>query len=74
MTYLKIVLLLLQLARSIMAWLEREKAIKEGERREVAKQLAAIAAAAQIKAETQQEISRLSDAQVDDSLSGDFRD
>lgn len=74
MTYIKIVLILLQLARSLLAWLEREKAIKEGERREVAKQLAAVAAAAQIKAETQQEISRLTDAQVDDALNPDFRD
>jgi hypothetical protein len=73
LTYIKIVLLLLQLARSILSWLEREKAIKEGERREVARQLAAVAAAAQIAAETRDEISRLTDAQVDDALSGDFR-
>ena len=73
MTWLKIALILLQLSRSILAWLEREKAIAEGERREVAKQLAAIAASAQISNETREEISRLTDAQVDDALDGDFR-
>jgi hypothetical protein len=72
-TWLKIALILLQLSRSILAWLEREKAIAEGERREVAKQLAAIAASAQISNETREEISRLTDAQVDDALDGDFR-
>jgi hypothetical protein len=73
MSGIKIVLILLQLARSILSWLERERAIAEGERREVAKQLAAIAASAQIARETADEISRLTDAQVDDALSGDFR-
>lgn len=74
MTWVKIVLLLLQLAKSIMAYLEREKAIAEGERREVAKQLAAIAASAQISIETRAEIDRMTDAQVDKSLDPDFRD
>jgi hypothetical protein len=73
MSGIKIVLILLQLTRSILSWLERERAIAEGERREVAKQLAAIAASAQIARETADEISRLTDAQVDDALSGDFR-
>jgi hypothetical protein len=62
------------LARSILSWLEREKAIKEGERREVAKQLAAVAASAQIANEVRDEIGKLTDAQVDDALAGDFRD
>jgi hypothetical protein len=73
LTWIKVVLILLQLARSILSWLERERAIKEGERREVAKQLAAIAASAQIANETRDEIARMTDAQVDDALSGDFR-
>ena len=73
-TSVKIVLILLQLARSILSWLEREKAIAEGERREVAKQLAAIAGAAQVAMEVRQEIDRLTDAQVNDALAGDFRD
>ena len=73
-TSVKIVLILLQLARSILSWLEREKAIAEGERREVAKQLAAVAGAAQVAMEVRQEIDRLTDAQVNDALAGDFRD
>lgn len=73
-TSVKIVLILLQLARSILSWLEREKAIAEGERREVAKQLAAVAASAQIAMEVRNEIDRLTDAQVDAGLDGDFRD
>lgn len=72
-TSVKIVLLLLQLTRSILAWLEREKAIAEGERREISKQLAAIAASAQIANEVREEIARMTDAQVDDALNPDFR-
>ena len=74
MTWIKAALALLQIVRSIMDYLERRAAIQEGERREVAKQLAAIAAAAQISIETKAAIDRLTDAQVDDALTGDFRD
>ena len=73
MTWVKIVLLLLQLSRSILAWLEREKAIKEGERRILAQELAAVAAAAQIASEVRAEVEKLFDAQIDDALAGDFR-
>lgn len=74
MTWIKAALALLQIVRSIMDYLERRAAIQEGERREVAKSLAAIAASAQISIETKEEIARLTDAQVDDALTGDFRD
>lgn len=57
-----------------MDYLERSAAVQEGERRQVAQQLAAIAAAAQIAKETQEEISRLTDAEIDDALRGDYRD
>lgn len=74
MGWLKAALLLLQIVKSIMDYLERQGAIAEGERREVAKQLAAVAAAAQIAKEVQDEIAKLSPSQVDDALSRDFRD
>ena len=73
MTWIKAALLLMQIVKSILDYLQRNAAIKEGERREVAKQLAAIAASAQIAKETSEEIARMTDAQVDDALSGDFR-
>ncbi len=73
MTWVKIVLILLQLTRNILAMVEREKAIAEGERRQIAAQLAAVAAAAQISNEVREEIGKLTDAQVDDALDGDFR-
>ncbi len=74
MSWIKAALLLLQVVKSIMDYLERNSAINEGERREVAKQLAAVAGAAQVARETKEEISRLTDAQVDDALGPDFRD
>lgn len=74
MSWIKAALLLLQIVRQIMDYLERSAAVQEGERRQVAQQLAAIAAAAQIAKETQEEISRLTDAEIDDALRGDFRD
>lgn len=74
MGWLKAALLLLQVVKTIMDYLERQAAINEGERREVAKQLAAVAAAAQIAKETQDEIAKLSPSQVDDALGSDFRD
>lgn len=74
MTWIKAALALLQIVRSIMDYLERRAAITEGERREVAKTLAAIAASAQIAMETRNEIDKLTDAQVDDALGPDYRD
>jgi hypothetical protein len=72
-TYFKVALTLLQITRSIIAWLERQSAIKEGERRILAEELAAVAAAARISAEVRANVEKMTDAQVDDALAGDFR-
>lgn len=74
MSWLKLAVLLLQVVRSIMDYLERQSAIKEGERRQIARELAAVAAAAQIRIEVSGKVKGMTDAQVDDALRGDFRD
>lgn len=74
MTWLKIAYLLLTIVKSIMTYLERERAIAEGERREIAKQLAAVAASAQVSMEVRAEIEKMTDAEIDKSLDPDFRD
>jgi hypothetical protein len=72
-TYFKVALTLLQITKSIITWLERQSAINEGERRILAQELAAVAAAAQISAEVRADVEKMTDAQVDDALAGDFR-
>ena len=74
MTWIKAAFLLLQIVRSILDYLERRDAISEGERREVAKQLAAVGAAARLRLEVRANVGKMTDAEIDDALRGDYRD
>lgn len=73
MAWVKAVLVLLQIVKSIMDYLGRNALIQEGERRQIAQELAAVVAAGQISKEVRDEISKLTDSQVDDRLGPDFR-
>lgn len=71
--WIKLVVLLLQVSRSIIGYLERQQAIQEGQRMMLAKELQAVAAAAKISHEVQASIDGMSDEDVDAALSGDYR-
>lgn len=74
MTYLKLVVLLLQVTQSIIRMMTERRLIAEGERRVIAKQLAAVAAAAQIAKDTKADVANKTDDEIDAALRGDFRD
>lgn len=71
--WIKFAVLLLQISRSIIGWLERQQAIQEGQRMVIAKELQAVAAAAKVSGEVKIQVDGMTDAQVDDGLSSDFR-
>lgn len=74
MTYFKLALILLQIIQSIMRSLEKQGIIKDEQRNELARQLQLAATAAGIKEKHKAAASKLNEKQVDDALSGDFRD
>ena len=74
MTWLKLVVLLLQVTQSIVRMMEERRLIAEGEQRVIAKQLAAVAKAAKIAEKVRTDVANKTDAQVDDALAGDFRE
>lgn len=73
MIYLKLVVLLLQVTQSLIRWMNEKQLISEGERRVIAKQLAATAAAAQISKDVHTDVANKTEAEIDDALRGDFR-
>jgi hypothetical protein len=73
-SYVKIVLLALQLVNWIIDQLERRKQLAEGERRQIAKALAQVTIAGKMAKEVDDEVKALSDDEVDAALRGDFRD
>lgn len=74
MTYIKLVVLLLQITQSVIRMMEQRKMIAEGERRVIAKQLAAVAAAAKIAQDVRKDVGSKTDEQIDNALRDDFRD
>lgn len=73
MTWIKLTVLLLQVTQSIIRMMEQRRLIAEGERRVIAKQLAAIAAAAKIAQDVRTDIGNMTDDEVDAALRGDYR-
>lgn len=71
---LKLGIAFLQVASMVFSHLEKQRLISEGERRQIAKELAAVASSAAASKKVREEVERLSDAEVDDRLAGDFRD
>ena len=73
MSYVKIILLALQLVNWLIDELERRKALAEGEKRQIAKALAAVVAAGKMAKEVDDAVAKLSVDEIDDALRGDFR-
>jgi hypothetical protein len=73
MIYFKFALLLLQIVKVFADKFVRDEAIKEGERRQFSRELAALARAAQVSKEVRDEVDRMTDDEIDDALRGDFR-
>ncbi len=70
---LRFALAFLQVAATIISYLEKQRLIKEGERRQIQRELAAVARAAAIAKKYRDNVEDLSDEEVDARLSDDFR-
>ena len=74
MTYIKVVLLGLQIITSLIRYLESKRLMDEGARQQIAQELERaqklIARAKKIQAN----VGKMTDAEVDAALRGDFRD
>lgn len=70
----QLVLLLLQVTRLVLSHMERSRLIKEGEREQIARELARVAQAGALAKEIRSEVGKLSDDEVDAALRGDYRD
>lgn len=70
---LRFALAFLQVAAAIISYLEKQRLIKEGERRQIQRELAAVARAAAIAKKHRDNVEDLSDEEVDARLSDDFR-
>lgn len=66
--------LLLRVATQVFSMLERQSLIKEGERRQIVKELDAIARASRVAQRVREDVARKTDTEIDDALRGDFRD
>jgi hypothetical protein len=72
--YVKVVLLVLQAVTSLIRFLEEKRLISEGERQEVARELArAMEIVARAK-KIRDHVGKMTDAEIDAALRGDFRD
>jgi dsRNA-specific ribonuclease len=72
-TGLQVALLLLNFAKYLIAKFEREKTLNEGEQRAVVKALVELAAAAKMARQIEDEVGKMTDAEIDDALRGDLR-
>lgn len=71
---LKLAILLLQITASVIQHLERKRLIDEGERRQLAREMAKTATLVGLSKQVREEIGKMTHAEVDDALRGDFRD
>lgn len=65
--------LLLQVVRQLLLFLEQRRLIAEGERQAIATELVRVAQASNIANQIRLEVSRMSDEEVDAALRGDYR-
>lgn len=70
----KFALLLLQVTRLLLTYLQERRLIAEGERKQLEKELLAAAKAAKVALEVRKQVGGMSDAQVDAALEPDYRD
>lgn len=69
-TYGRIILAILTLARSLVQWAEREKSLAEGDRRAIARMTRAIEAEADIAREVEAETAGMTPEQIIRDLDG----
>lgn len=74
MIWIKLVVLLLQVTQAITRYMSEKQLLAEGERRVIAKQLAAVAKAAKIARDVQDDVKHKTDDEIDAALRGDYRD
>jgi hypothetical protein len=74
MSYAKAVLLLIQITATIVRYLDERRLLTEGQKIEVANELARVSKIVARAKKIQSEVEKMNDAQVDNALSGDFRD
>lgn len=70
---LKLGIAFLQAAALVFTYLERQRLMAEGERQQVAKELASVARAAAVSKRVREEVDALSAKEVDSRLADDFR-
>lgn len=71
---LQLAILLLQVTRLVLIHMEKNRLIKEGERKQIAREMARVAQAASLAKQIRDEVDKLSDDEVDAALRGDYRD
>jgi hypothetical protein len=71
---IKAALLLLQITAAVIQYLERKRLMTEGERRQLAREMAKTATLTGLAKQVREEIGRMTHVEVDDALRGDFRD
>lgn len=70
----QLVLLLLQVTRAVLSYMERNRLIKEGERRQIARELERAAEAAALSKKIREDVGGRTDDEIDAALRGDYRD
>lgn len=70
---IRLAIAFLQLASGLLRYLERHRLIKEGERRQISRELARAAQAAALAHSIKKDIAELTDEEVDAALRRDYR-
>jgi len=71
---IKLAILALQVAVAIFRYLEERRLISEGERQEMARELARAEKITGLAKKVREQVGKMSDAEVDAALRDDFRD
>lgn len=71
---IQLALLLLQVTRQLLTYMQERRLISEGQRRQIEVEMARAAQAAAIAIEIRTKVGKLSDDEVDAALRGDYRD
>ena len=73
MNYVKIVLLGIQILSAVIRYLDEKRLLNEGAKLEIERELARVAKIVARAEKIHTKVDKMTDAQVDDALSGDFR-
>ena len=73
MSYVKIVLLGIQILSAVIRYLDEKRLLDEGAKLEIERELARAAKIVARAKKIQANVDKMTDAQVDDALNGDFR-